>query len=174
MRSPTAAPLCSFLFAGNWNQLSSAAFLQSVPLSTSPPLSFHLASFPPSIPLFLSLSLFPSMPWVGGRWWRWEVRARVCAGNHGNPVLIGQWPGRMIVSCCQWGLGRPQMGPSDTRRREALRQIYSLRFQFRASESISGAVETLAGSGWVFLLLRCDLLAGQHRSSCWLWDDPCD
>lgn len=69
-----------------------------------------------------------------------EVRSegvRLRAGNYGNPVLIGQWPGRMIGSCCQWGLfmqtggrvGRPQMGPSDTTRR-GTRRIYSPYFQF--------------------------------------------
>lgn len=94
-------------------------------------LSFSLLIFPSFLPSL-------SMPWVGGNRRRWEVRAQVCAGNHGNPVLIGQWPGRMIVSCCQWGLfmqtgssvGRPQMGPSNLRRRGTRRRIYSLYLQF--------------------------------------------
>lgn len=97
-----------------------------------PPLYFsHSLIFPLFLPSL-------SMPWVGGNHRRWEMRAQVCAGNHGNPVLIGQWPGRMIVSCCQWGLfmqtgsrvGQPQMGPSDMRRRGTRRRIYSLYLQF--------------------------------------------
>lgn len=109
----------------NLNSVVSRRFVSSFHLSMSLVLS---SSFLPSISL--------SMPWVGGHRWRWEVRARVCAGNHGNRVLIGQWSGRMIVSCCQWGLfmqtcsrfGRPQMGPSAMR--GAGRRVYSLVFQF--------------------------------------------
>lgn len=137
-------------------------FVQSVSflLSTSLSLSFHL----PFVP-----SISPSMPWVGGLCRRWEVRARVCAGNHGNPVLIGQWPGRMIVSCCQWGLfmqtgsrvGQPQMGPSDMRGRTR-RRIYSLHFQFEPwnqfGEKLKLWLEWIAA--WS-VCLRCVLV--------WLW-----
>lgn len=108
-------------------------------LFTSLCLSFYLLH---------SFHLSLSMPWVGGHCWRWEVRARVCAGNHGNCVLIGQWSGRMIVSCCQWGLfmqtcsrfGRPQMGPSAMR--GAGRRVYSLFFQFEPSNQF---LEILVG-----------------------------
>lgn len=80
-------------------------------------VSFHPAAIPSIRSLF--------MPRVGGQCRRWEVRARVCACNHGNSVLIGRRSGRMIVSCCQWRLfvqtcGRfvgSQMGPSATRRK---------------------------------------------------------
>lgn len=86
-------------------------------LFTFPRVSFH----PAAVPSIRSLS----MPRVGGHCRRWEVRARVCACNHGNSVLIGQRSGRMIVSCCQWRLfvqtcgrfGGSQMGPSATRRK---------------------------------------------------------
>lgn len=120
--------------------------------------------------LFISInpSIFLSMPLVGVHHRRWEVIAWVCAGNHGNHVLIGQWPGRMIGSCCQRGLfmqtssgvGRPQMGPKDSRRRKK-DNLFSL-FPVWANQSNSWGLETLDGMAKQcaagYLCLKCVLL----------------
>lgn len=99
-------------------------------------------------PTWISLSPFIfllcfSLPWVGGHHWRWELSVWVCAGIHGNPVLIGPCSGRMIGSCCQWRLfvqtgsrlGQLQMGPSDaagrlTKRIHLILFFFSLRMIF--------------------------------------------
>lgn len=107
------------------------------------------------------------MPWVGGHCQRWEARARVCAGIHGNHVLIGQWSGRMIVSCCQWGLfmktccrfGQSQMGPSSLRGRRE--RIYALIFQSEPFQSISWEPD---GSCWCHFAALGVRFSGVHFS----------
>lgn len=92
--------------------------------------------------------LYLSVPWVGGHRRRCEARVRVCAGNYGNLVLNGQWPSRMIGSCCQRRLfmqtgsrvGRPQMGPSDMKRGTRGR-IYSPSFQFQTHNVFLGKLK---------------------------------
>lgn len=115
-----------------------------------------LLCFPPVV-----ASIFPSMPWVGVHRRRWEATAWVCSGNHGNRVLIGQWPGKMIGSCCHQGLfmqtsgrvGRPQMGPDHGRRRRNNKNLFSL-FPLRALKSSIKFMRSGA-SWWNGRAVRC-------------------
>lgn len=114
---------------------------------------FIFFSSPSRVSLFIPPPSLPSapspMPRVGGHCRRWEVRARVCACNHGNSVLIGRRSGRMIVSCCQRGLlvqtcgrfGGPQMGPSATRRK-----VYPPFFYFKPFKINFGGMRLLLGA----------------------------
>jgi len=106
-----------------------------------------------------------------------EVRSfRVSVSrNYSNPVLIGQWPSRMVGSCCEWRLfmqtgsrvGRPQMGSSDAMRRG--KRFYFLHLQlgkinFLGNWSTCWSVWAV---GVCVLHLRCELLYFSHLLCGW-------
>lgn len=109
----------------------------------SSPSRVSLLILPPSLP-----SAPSPMPRVGGHCRRWEVRARVCACNHGNSVLIGRRSGRMIVSCCQRGLlvqtcGRFWRAPDGSLRHE--KESLSPLFHFKPFKINFGGMRLLLG-----------------------------
>lgn len=126
---------------------------------------FHF--FFPPLSLSFNLPITPSsMPWVGGHRRRWEVRAQVCAGNHGNPVLIGQWPGRMIVSCCQWGAVYADKQQGWTAPDGSFRYQKKRNNKENLSSSLSREINLFRSSCWEWM--SSSLLATRLKCVCFL------